>query len=72
MRNRLYGGVRGRKMKVGGNYFIFLLLDLCRCAAFNCPLSVLMVVRTYVPWWLLCVSCAWISACHHHNQCPRW
>ena len=29
MRNRLYGGVRGRKMKVGGNYFIFLLLDLC-------------------------------------------
>lgn len=28
MRNRLYGGVRGRKMKVGGNYFIFLLLDL--------------------------------------------
>ena len=27
MRNRLYGGVRGRKMKVGGNYFIFLLLD---------------------------------------------
>jgi hypothetical protein len=28
MRNRLYGGVRGRKMKVGGNYFIFLLL-LC-------------------------------------------
>ena len=29
MRNRLYGGVRGRKMEVGGNYFIFLLLDLC-------------------------------------------
>jgi hypothetical protein len=29
MRNRLYGGVRGRKMKVGGNYFIFLLLDCC-------------------------------------------
>ena len=28
MRNRMYGGVRGRKMKVGGNYFIFLLLDL--------------------------------------------
>ena len=28
MRNRTYGGVRGRKMKVGGNYFIFLLLDL--------------------------------------------
>lgn len=28
MRNRLYGGVRGRKMKVGGNYFIFLLLDV--------------------------------------------
>ena len=27
MRNRTYGGVRGRKMKVGGNYFIFLLLD---------------------------------------------
>ena len=27
MRNRMYGGVRGRKMKVGGNYFIFLLLD---------------------------------------------
>ena len=27
MRNRLYGGVRGRKMKVGGNSFIFLLLD---------------------------------------------
>ena len=30
MRNRLYGGVRGRKMKVGGNYFIFLLLDFIR------------------------------------------
>ena len=27
MRNRMYGGVRGRKMKVGGNYFIFPLLD---------------------------------------------
>jgi hypothetical protein len=31
MRNRLYGGVRGRKMKVGGNYFIFLLLDYMVC-----------------------------------------
>jgi hypothetical protein len=31
MRNRLYGGVRGRKMKVGGNYFIFLLLDARIC-----------------------------------------
>ena len=28
MRNRMYGGVRGRKTKVGGNYFVFLLLDL--------------------------------------------
>ena len=27
MRNRMYGGVRGRKTKVGGNYFVFLLLD---------------------------------------------
>lgn len=37
MRNRLYGGVRGRKMKVGGNYFIFLLLDLYStvCILFN-------------------------------------
>lgn len=37
MRNRLYGGVRGRKMKVGGNYFIFLLLDfidLCKLILF--------------------------------------
>jgi hypothetical protein len=23
----MYGGVRGRKTKVGGNYFVFLLLD---------------------------------------------
>ena len=27
MRNRMYGGVRGRKTKVGENYFVFLLLD---------------------------------------------
>ncbi len=27
MRNRMYGGVRGRKTKVGRNYFVFLLLD---------------------------------------------
>ena len=32
MRNRMYGGVRGRKTKVGGNYFVFLLLD-CPAAA---------------------------------------
>jgi hypothetical protein len=35
MRNRLYGGVRGRKMKVGGNYFIFLLLDLMISIIYN-------------------------------------
>ncbi len=29
MRNRMYGGVRGRKTKVGGNNFVFLLLDFC-------------------------------------------
>ena len=27
MRNRMYGGVRGWKMKKEENYFIFLLLD---------------------------------------------
>ena len=31
MRTRMYGGVRGRKTKVGGkSTFVFLLLD-CRC-----------------------------------------
>ena len=30
MRNRMYGGVRGRKTKVGGKpTFVFLLLDYC-------------------------------------------
>ena len=31
MRNRMYGGVRGRKTKVGEKktYFVFLLLDFC-------------------------------------------
>ena len=30
MRTRMYGGVRGRKTKVGGKpTFVFLLLDLC-------------------------------------------
>ena len=30
MRTRMYGGVRGRKTKVGGkSTFVFLLLDLC-------------------------------------------
>ena len=32
MRNRTYGGVRGRKTKVGEKYFVFLLLDFCRFA----------------------------------------
>ena len=27
MRNRMYGGVRGRKTKVGEKLFVFLLLD---------------------------------------------
>ena len=30
MRNRMYGGVRGRKTRVGENYIVFLLLDLSR------------------------------------------
>ena len=30
MRTRMYGGVRGRKTKVGGKpTFVFLLLDYC-------------------------------------------
>ena len=30
MRTRMYGGVRGRKTKVGGKpTFVFLLLDIC-------------------------------------------
>ena len=30
MRTRMYGGVRGRKTKVGGkSTFVFLLLDFC-------------------------------------------
>ena len=41
MRNRLYGGVRGRKMKVGGNYFIFLLLDCCGGRTRTCDLQVM-------------------------------
>ena len=32
MRTRMYGGVRGRKTKVGGKpTFVFLLLDLIYC-----------------------------------------
>ena len=35
MPNGTYGGVRGRKMKVGGNdYIIFLLLDFYRVSCF--------------------------------------
>ena len=35
MPNGTYGGVRGRKMKVGGNdYIIFLLLDFYRLISF--------------------------------------
>ncbi|GFH87005.1 hypothetical protein IMSAGC001_02429 [Bacteroides acidifaciens] len=30
VRNRMWGGVRGRKTKVGKNYFVFLLLDFVR------------------------------------------
>ena len=31
MRTRMYGGVRGRKTKIGGKpTFVFLLLDFCR------------------------------------------
>jgi hypothetical protein len=47
MRNRLYGGVRGRKMKVGGNYFIFLLLDymIVACITLLLPHSRLRIQR---------------------------
>ena len=36
MRTRMYGGVRGRKTKVGGkSTFVFLLLDLYLLCKFN-------------------------------------
>ena len=37
MRNRMYGGVRGRKTKVGGKpTFVFLLLDYTLSDVRNC------------------------------------
>ena len=48
MRNRMYGGVRGRKTKkVGRNskIFVFLLLDLCHNVIVECSLRLLLVLE---------------------------
>ena len=50
MRTRMYGGVRGRKTKVGGKpTFVFLLLDflLCLKGMFVVPLNARSVVYVY-------------------------
>ena len=52
MRNRMYGGVRGRKTKVGGNYFVFLLLDLNGVYG-NCLLQFLVTIHGEVAQFFL-------------------
>ena len=40
MRTRMYGGVRGRKTKVGGKpTFVFLLLDYCAVLSIKASLT---------------------------------
>ena len=55
MRNRTYGGVRGRKTKVGEkkkNYFVFLLLDSFYYPVCNVPCRAVKVDANLGNWLL--------------------
>ena len=55
MRTRMYGGVRGRKTKVGGKpTFVFLLLDyFINILTRNRPKRVCLMFRFSVIWEIL-------------------
>ena len=54
MPNGTYGGVRGRKMKVGGNdYIIFLLLDFHLIVAYMLNLDNKIVGKLIFNWLVI-------------------